>query len=212
MEYVAWDIETVPNERAEQYFAMKEYQPDARLTDPAKILADVEKKRNAEATKAGLYWWTGKVVCICAKASDAVFQMVGDDEETLLRGFFDWADARPDSILVGKSSADFDGPFVTGRVLALDLGVPTCLRRNRTGLISDVDQIFSHSHACAQRSNLENYAWGLGMPGKNGKGSEVANMAAGGKWREIADYCANDVEITAEMMRRYLTVYEKRIV
>jgi hypothetical protein len=204
----AYDIETVPNDRAAAYFAAKTYQPDGRLTDPVKIQASIEEKRAKDAEKAGLYWWTGKVCCLSLQSLEqqdsGTFH--GEDEAELLCQVFDLLKA--DDKLLGKSSEYFDSPFLVGRCLALDIGVPEFLRPYRP--IQDIDHIFSFSSQCDQRSNLANYAHGLGIEGKNGHGSEVAGLYNEKKWDELRDYCRQDVAIVAEMYRRWKKPYQRR--
>lgn len=206
MSYIFYDIETVKNERADSYFATKQYEPAANLKDPAKIEASIAEKRAKDLEKAPLHWWTGKVVCIGAIHGDECLTFSGEDEAVNLAKFFDWA-LDIDCPLIGKSGDYFDMPFIVGRCLANDMGIPGFLRPGRS--IQDVDQIFSFSSHCDQRSNLANYAFGLGIQGKTGHGSDVAAMYEAKEWEKLETYCIRDVEIVAEMMKRWLKPYRK---
>lgn len=210
--YAVMDIETAENERAKEYYARKSYEPAANLKDPAKIEQSILAKRQKDMDQAPLHWWTGKVICICANPttpSSKPFTVYGDNETSVLRTFFDWywwlCDAHGSVQLIGKSGEYFDIPFIIGRLLALDLGIPEPFRRP----IRDIDHIFSFSSQCDQRSNLNDYAWGLGIKAKTMHGSDVAGLYAqiqlGDKdrWNDLAAYCAQDVNIAAEMLRRY---------
>lgn len=201
-----FDIETIPNDRAKAYFAAKVYEPAANLKDPEKIAANIAEKRAKDAEKAALHWWTGKVVCISVRTVDGKDSgtFSGLDEVQILRAFFD---AVGSNHVIGKSGDYFDTPFLVGRALANDIGVPGFLRPHRP--IQDVDHIFSFSSQCDQRSNLANYAFGMGIEGKNGHGSEVAALVEAGKWDELRAYCEQDVAIIAEMLRRWNKVYER---
>ena len=39
-----------------------------------------------------------------------------------------------------------------------------------------------------------------GLPSKTGSGLEAVQMARDGRWRELADYCANDTEVTRNLI------------
>jgi hypothetical protein len=95
--------------------------------------------------------------------------------------------------------------------MANNIGIPEFLRPWRP--IDDVNQIFGYGSRADQVGKLDDYAFGLGLSGKTGHGSQVQGMfneAVLGKpevWQEIADYCAMDVTITAEVLRRFLKPY-----
>lgn len=216
--FVIIDIETVENDRAKELYSRKKYEADGRLKDPLKIEQSIMEKRQKDLDKSPLYWWTGKVICICANvlgANEKAKTFIGDDERELFHQFFGWLSDLQKRwqgfTLIAKSGDYFDIPFLTGRCLALDLGVPNVLRGTRG--ISDIDHIFSWSSQCDQRSSLDNYAFGLNIAGKNGHGSDVAplyNMIQMGdtdQWKKIADYCAQDTNIATEILRRYLKQY-----
>jgi hypothetical protein len=220
MNYLVVDIETVPNERAEAFFAQKSYEPAANLKDPEKIAASIASKRHADIEKAALYWWTGKIVCI--SANDPVTRQkrsfAGKDERDVIKGFFDFiTKERPHAVLTGKQTKDFDFPYLVGRALALDIGIPQQLRISPP--ISDVNLIFGFSSSSSQqRTSLANYAWGLEIQGKSGHGSNVKSMfdlacidISADPWRAIREYCEQDTEIVAEMLRRYSKSYEATI-
>ena len=216
--FVVIDIETVENSRAKELFAKKKYEVDGRLKDPIKIEQNLLEKRQRDLDKAPLYWWTGKIICICVNllgVNEKPKTFLGDDERELLHQFFAYLDdvqkRHGGYMLIAKSGDYFDLPFMTGRCLALDLGVPQVLRGTRG--ITDIDHIFSWSAQCDQRSSLDNYAFGLNIAGKNGHGSDVSSlynttqMGDADGWRKIAEYCAQDVNIATEILRRYLKVY-----
>lgn len=219
--YAIIDIETVENGRAKELFATKVYEHDGRLKDPEKIEQNVREKRQKDMETAALYWWTGKVICICANVmglDEKPKTFVGDDERELLSQFFDWLLALQtrtnDLTIIAKSGEYFDQPYLIGRALALDLGVPGPLRPSRP--VKDIDHIFSFSTQCGQRSSLTNYAFGLSIPGKTAHGSDVAGMYCqiqmgdDTKWKVIADYCARDTDIATEILKRYLKPYVSR--
>lgn len=213
--YVTWDIETVANDRAKDYYAGKKYAAPKNWKDKDKIEQYVTEARHEDMEKAALSWWTGKVVCIGYKAhldGAKTRLVIGPAEADVLRTFFDEMLAlKSRVVLLGKSSDTFDVPFVRGRALALDLGVPSFLRPFRQ--IEDVDHIFGFGSRASQASKLDDYAFGLGIDAKSGYGTDVQNwynLAIIGDdkmWSKIAEYCAGDVDITHEMLRRWMKPY-----
>ena len=202
---LAVDIETKISDYGRKHLEEKEYLPDSRLKDPAKIKASVESQREKDIDKAALHWWLSKIICICAITYDTRFTKTfsGDDERLLLKEFFTHLENNgPYVQLVGKSSISFDIPFLVGRALALNLGLPDCLRQN-IEKITDVDQLFSRFRMCSQITSLSNYAFGLGIEGKLAKGGDVAKMHEEERWDEIEQYCRRDTEIVCEMIKRY---------
>ena len=212
--FVVFDIETIANENSAHYFLTKEYAAPGNYKDPAKIEAAIAEKRAKDIDQAALNWWTGAVVCIQASAGDEKFAGVDLDEKKLLLSFGEWLSKHYDKVLVGKSSKTFDVPFLVGRYMAHDLGVPTNLRTVDRFRVTDIDQIFGHSITSGQVSTLSNYAFGLGIKGKSASGNHVADMVnqylLGDKTKltELENYCRQDVAITEEVLRRFLKNFE----
>lgn len=202
-DYVVIDIETVKNDRADTFFASKKYEAPSNYKDPIKIEAAIAEKRAADANRAALYWWTGRVICICAIHGEERRTFCGDNEKAVLTGFFDWF---PDGAqVIAKSGDYFDIPYLVGRALTHDLGIPNFLRPSRP--IADVNHIFGFK--TDQASKLEHYAFGLDLPGKLADGADVAVMHAEGRWSDIEEYCKHDTWLASEMLTRWLKPYKK---
>jgi len=208
------DIETVKNDRADEYFETTTIQPRANLVDPEKIKQDILNKRAAMTEKAGLFWWTGKIICIgCYESITGQMRILtgtttdspDGDERALLNQFYEMLDNNIYDFVTGKQTADFDVPFIKGRALAHDLGTPKMWYPKR---LDDVDHYFSRSRACQQLGSLNKYAWGLGMPMKKGHGSQVQGMydrvklEPNSAWVDIMEYCRLDVQLTANILSR----------
>lgn len=206
MQYIAFDIETIPNEKALEFFTVhKNYSAPSNYKDEEKIKAYIDESRIEDFNKAGLYWWTGKIICITLhhvlRGDKKAFY--GEDELQLLTEFFTFLKNECAGChLIGKSSDHFDIPFILGRALAHDLGIPQILRTN-WAKINDVDKIFAFSKACSQVSTLNAYAFGLGIKQKLRHGSQVKQMHSEGLTEEIMEYCQQDTDIVAEMIRRF---------
>lgn len=216
---VVIDIETVENDIFSTKINEIEFKPDSRLKDPAKIEQSILNKRQKAFEQAALYWWSGKTICICANVigHDQVKPKTfyGDNERNILILFFDMLEklyeADSELRILGKSSVEFDKPFIIGRALVHDIGIPRALRPYRP--IEDVDQIFGFSARCSQISNLNNYALGLGIKPKTASGEGVKDMYLKTKmgdkngWKEIINYCAHDTDIPTHMLKRYFKDY-----
>lgn len=243
MPYLAFDIETVANARAGEYFQKKEYKPDPKYSDPEEIPAkildlktpelrenrmaewreqqklkiekNILEKRQRDMDQAGLYWWTGKIVSICAIPENGQPHVwFATEEKAVLNSFFrqiemDWKWYTP----IGKSSQAFDIPFIIGRAMANDMGIPDMFRLAREPML-DINRIFSHSDSCPQVTSLDNYAWGLGLPGKTGKGNQVAewySLALQGDDKaseQLMAYNQQDTQLVIEILTRYQKRYQ----
>ena len=220
MIHAVFDLETVENAQAQHYFTqVKKYFPRSNLKDPAKIEQDILEKRQKDLEQAALHWWSGRIICCCINFLGGDIKpktFFGDNERALLQQIFDCllgvALAEGEVNIIGKNGDTFDKPFLIGRAMAHDLGIPHFLRPYRP--VGDIDQIFGFSSMGGQRSSLDNYAMGLQIPMKSGHGSKVKEMylevQMGDKnaWEKIYRYCAQDVDITTEILKRWLKDYE----
>lgn len=230
MKTIAFDIETVPNDRAAAYIKgfldKKEYRAPGQYKDPLKIEAYKDAARAAEqknyTEKAGLYWWTGKVCCISVAADSTVGEVatsfVGSDEKKILCEFFNYLTeferlGEPLQV-VGFNSKSFDVPFVRGRAMYHNIGLPLCLTHGKRP-VTDVFEIFNTSIKSRneQRNTLATYAFGLGIQGKTGSGADVAAMyekiiKGEAKWDDLSDYCEQDALIVYKIMDRYNKRYQ----
>jgi hypothetical protein len=207
-EIVTIDLESVRLPQADKL--LENIRPASNLKDPAKIEASIAEKRQKASEEFALHWWTAKVVAISAVSDTHQPQCwYGEDEIKVLTAFGEYLLANPSVNLCGKSVADFDVPFLCGRYMTHSLGVPAQLRTVDVSRIRDVDHIFGFSHAAGQRTSLSNYAFGLQIPGKLGKGNDVAGWYAmaelgdNSQWENIAKYCIQDSMIAHEILARY---------
>ncbi len=211
-DYLVLDIETVSNERAEEYIEKhSSYSAPSNWKDMEKIERYILNAKAKDLDKTALHWTTGKIICICAidPILQKGFTFSGDDERKILTQFFSLLETGYGS-LVGKNSDTFDIPYIVGRAMALDLGLPRTLQH----AVTDVDKIFGWSAATTQRANLNRYAFGLGIDTKTSHGSKVQsvyrNIVQGREsWKVLEEYCMQDVKITAEILTRYYKPFTK---
>ena len=245
--YLALDLESKTSAAGKSHIAAH-VTPDPRLEreDPPAIIRNIKspelkaqrlaawsaeqelKRQTSIATKlakrldeGALHWWTGEVILIVA--IDLVTGLTkvydGPIERDLLEGFCaDLQEIFPRHVLIGKHSALFDLPYLRGRLMAHVLGLPPHLRVQPYRPLQDVNHIFSTSSQCAQIGTLDDYAFGLGIPGKTGKATEVASLhdaALGGDdlaRKKLIDYCTRDTAIVVEMLRRFGKDFPRQLV
>jgi predicted PolB exonuclease-like 3'-5' exonuclease len=201
---IVYDLETIKNSRADEFFEQKKFKPNGKLKDPLKIEADIVDKRNKAKQKSGLHWISAQIVCVGVKLSDEDYKTYfGKDEKVVLDNFFNDLSQLNQSIrLVGMYSENFDSPLLRGRCLALDMGVPDFLRHDYP--IKDIDHIFSRSAKCDQTAPLADYAFGIGMVHNSvGGGADVQGWWDREEYEKISDHCIDDLKITQEMLDRY---------
>lgn len=218
MNYIMWDLESVANDKAKDYYAKKTYKAPANWKDPVKIEEYVVTARHEDMQKAALTWWTGKIVCISIASLRGAWKpktFVGFDEKELVTLMFEHLLLEKDRpVLIGKEADVFDTPFLRGRCLALNTGIPDFLRPYRP--IEDINHIFGFSARCNQIGKLADYAFGLGIEGKHGHGTDVqtwfdqAELGDENGLKKIASYCGMDVEIVRVMMERWTKPYVSR--
>lgn len=203
--YLIFDIETTANDRIDEYIEKKDFKPRGNLVDPKKIAQDITFKRKKAREEAALSWITGKVICIVADdiLSNERYLLHHKDEVANLHAFFDLIVRKHYKYVVGKYSEMFDRPFVIGRALFHNIGIPRIWQRD----IHDIDHIFSRSSQCSQITNLEDFSFGLGIPGKVFDSSKVPDLYKEGKMDEILLHCGQDVSITKELFTRYMKTY-----
>ena len=195
--------------REEKYEAWKVKQRE-------KIRNYVKVQQLKDLEKAALHWWMSKIVSIAWNfVHDETGELVtagvktSDNETEVISHFLNAAmnSAYRVSRVIGKNSKNFDTPYLIGRLLALDLGVPSFLRAKVTPM-GDVDEMFgSLSAKNSQITSLENYAFGLGIKGKLATGSGVESMYKSGAFKDISAYNVQDVEIIGDMYRRWSRPY-----
>ncbi len=180
----------------------------------AKVHADIAAKRAKDIDQAALKWWLARIVCIGIEPLDyegnshGVWTFHGDDEKKILCEFFDLINRFSESHeikIIGKQMKDFDMPMIIGRAMALNIGLPKMFHVKT----NEVNDFFGYSKTMGMHGKLNDYAWGCGLSPKIAKGTDVFGWVEAGLWDKITEYCADDVRITAELVRRFYKLYIK---
>lgn len=212
----AIDIETVSQGKSARDFTDKQSYALGNVKDPVKVEAKLQEKREEAGKKHGLSWWLGKVcsVALIDLHTSTSYVYYGVNERKILEDLASLIGSGPIK-LIGKTSINFDFPFLVGRFMANDIRVPNCLKK-RTSMM-DVDNFFGFSAQSGQRTKLSNYAHGLGIDPKTLDGSKVQAVydmvvmammekdeeAVELHWRAIIDYNLQDSQIVKEMALSY---------
>lgn len=194
---------------------------DGRLTDPAKIAADLAKKEAAEAERVkvenqkrldacALDFYTARIVALgWAWEGDevATVRIAATEaaEVALLREF--WAMVVDQSTrhvmpLVGFNSRAFDCPLIMTRSLLLGVPYPKLnLDRYRS---PHPDVMLELCHQDVRKAHqLGWYAKRLGLPCDDAfSGSEIAQLVESENWDAVRSHCGWDVLTTKALAER----------
>lgn len=206
---------------------------DKRLTDPAKIAADLERKvqqrneKNREAQEkvermrierleqAGLDRNVGRIVAIgWWTEEEGIHGIVcrTEDEERVALGSF-WNACRHRSI-VGFTCKSFDLPFMVQRSRYLGIHYPwlDLGKYTRKGVIDlYLDLTFNEGSydRGVMRRTLKAFCKRFGIPVTDPiDGKEIAALVDAGEWEKVAAHCKADVELTVALAHKLGIVRE----
>jgi len=167
---------------------------------PKYIVLDIE-------TTGLLPWYGNRITCICAKDSDGKrFGMVDKDEIEIISFLVDWLRKRKQSkyLIVTKNGKGFDIPFVLAR-LALQCRINT---EESGDFFMFILLFLSYDHFDLQeitrkRISLESMAELLGCTPKSGDGKNAIKLWNEGRYDELKEYCAQDIDTTEEVFLKW---------
>ena len=183
----------------------------------------VKKEQWKILDKTALYFYTGaQIISVAFEKIDTGEKkcFAGLNEKQLLIEIGDYLHANQNYILAGQNSDNFDKPFALFCFMRHNLGVPTQLRNgSEFNPVTDIQKMGSFSAANSQTTSLDKMCYGLGIEGKIGNGSDVADLhrnwlidvVAGKKnsqaKRDLIDYNIKDNDINSEIFRRFYKNY-----
>lgn len=125
------------------------------------------------------------------------------DEGATLRRF--WEHVAISRQIAGFNSHGFDLPFLLTRSLILGVNVggdvTPYLKRYNHSPHFDVRMALTGWDSRAT-GTLSDWCEAFGIPGKSGHGSQVYDLVTQGDWPALVKYAADDVNATAELVRR----------
>lgn len=178
-----------------------------------RIKQDLHKQKSDDYSQAALHWTTGRIVSISAVdllKRKEIGAWTGDNEPKILSEFYTWLAAHTDFVLSGANTDEFDKPFLIGRSMKWNLGLPPALRFGLPNYVTDVFKIFGYAKHSGQRCGLQRMSEALGLKSKLMHGSDVAglldriSLGEIDLWKDIKEYNMGDVDITATILERYL--------
>ena len=148
-----------------------------------------------------------KVTCVCAKDSDgktfAKITKSNDDEGYLIQNFLNWLSKRPHEkyFLVTANGKQFDIPFLFIRY-ALRFGYDP---------LNDLPMIlYEHldlQEVTSKKVSLQCMAELLGCTPKSGTGSNAIKLWKEGRYKELKNYCQQDVLTTEEVFLKWKALH-----
>lgn len=204
---IVCDIETCGLPNAADF--LEPVQPDGRLTDKAKIDADIRAKEQARLQKLALDWNVGRIAALAWWTEDfgTTVRLCRDEvaEAAALMEF--WRDSRHRTI-VGFNVKGFDLKFMTQRSRYLGVPYPVLdfSKYSRKG-ITDLflDLTFgdgTYDQGCMRRS-LKAFAKRFGLPVDDAiNGAEVPALVSAGEWDKVAEHVKSDVALTVALARK----------
>ncbi len=214
------DIETVPVQRPELRSELAAaVKPPATLKKAESIEKWQQEERPAAEVEAiertsfdGAY---GQVCCIGWAIGDGparslvVADLSAEEEQRVLREWFAAIKAsaaethgrRP--TFIGFNHLSFDLPFLWKRAVVHGVRPPVWWPSDAKPWSDHVFDCMTAWSGLKDRISMDRLCRVLGIPGKDGiSGADVWPMAQAGRWAEIAEYCASDVERTRALHRR----------
>ena len=199
MKVLAIDIETIPNE--EMLDRLPEVVADARLKDPEKIQADIDRKKKEQMSKMALNPLYGKIACI-GYYGDELREVKFGKEEDLIREFLERSSK---NVVVTWNGKGFDYDFVIKRGVILGV-CPLCLLdkyTDRFKLTTHIDlmekwcgygKYLSLDEISSALLNLKKQQCNVELI------KDIITTAEGRK--QVADYCLNDCRLTYELAQK----------
>lgn len=218
-EIIVADIETIPNMDAVDF--LDEPKPDKRLSDIAKIAADIEKKKAKAVSEMGLNPNFGRIAAICYAERDEDHRMVtsnhhmeeatDEQERAVLIGFWEkMAHAR----LGTFNGVGFDVPFILRRSWLLNVRptktFDTSPYKCASGDGNHVDVMAVLAHGdMRKKGGLDLYGrLKLGKGKTEGMdGSQVWPAWQEGRIKDICDYGEDDCVVTKELLESLYGFY-----
>lgn len=212
------DIETIPNQSPEYRAQVREtIKPPAQYSKPdsiAKWMADNAEAATDEAIAKTSFDPARGHICTIGFAigngpAEAAIAFVVDQEESILRSFFDALPKHGLNRFIGHYITGFDLRFIICRAVALGVTLPsnTVFPRNPKPWGDETFDTMTAWAGPRDRISQDNLCAALDLPCKGDfDGSMVAEAWANGEHDRIAEYCKRDVEAVRSIHRRFQAV------
>ncbi|MBI1620319.1 3'-5' exonuclease family protein [Aquamicrobium zhengzhouense] len=224
MNYLYFDIETIPAQSPEAHAAIAENVKPPAAMKKAETIAAWEQNDRAQAVqdaiaKTSLDGVYGHICCIGFALNDMqpdttyLDSYSATGEATILRDFFTAVDdlGRGNNApicIVGHNVVNFDIRFIWQRAIILGVRVPHWFPRDPKPWGNDAFDTMTAFAGQRGTISMDRLCQALGMDGKSDvDGSMVGQMWAEGRHQEIAQYCRDDVERTRAIHKRMAVAF-----
>lgn len=121
----------------------------------------------------------------------------GDDEKAILKAFWDFMGKHRLDLVITHNGLNFDLPFIKKRSIIHQVKptVEINLAKFQTRSVFDTMAVWTNWDFRGG-VKLDVLARALHVETKSGSGGQVGEMWSSGKWKEIAEYCLQDVYVT----------------
>lgn len=224
-DYIYLDIETIPAQNAaiRQRIA-DSVRPPANYAKPETIAKwEAENKPEAverEIARTGL---NGAFGHVCAIGFGFNAEPIGcevaenvDDEAVILKRFVKALDFKRRDFgtptIVGHNVAGFDIRFIWQRAFVLGIQLPEWFPRDPKPWSQDVFDTMTAWAGSRDTISLDNLCEAFGLPGKGDiSGKDVAALWALKSFKQIGEYCMDDVERVRQIHWRMLPALGKLV-
>lgn len=202
------DIETIPSQESwvRDYVASTVTHP-GQMKKPETIAKWAEEEKPSAVEDAlGKCSFDGAlnhIVCIGMAIDNApVETFVGDEIVVISSLYGALSDVGFHSRFIGHNISGFDLRVIRQRSVILGIKPPACVPFDAKPW--DTSRVYDTmiQWDSQNKARLDKIARAMGMAGKSGDGSMVYQMWKDGKYAELAQYCASDVELVRNVYRR----------
>ena len=206
MKAIAFDLETIADRT--MMGILPEIKPNGRLTDPAKIAADIEEKKNKQIADMGLDPMMNMICCAgwCSERGSGCLSIETDTHEAekkLLIDFWDLLSEYDYFITFNGRSFDLRCMLLHGITHGIRPSVNIDKGRYNKGNHSDLRLILAGDNQFA-KGKLDFFAQKyLGDQKTKGiDGEMVQSYFDMGLHEDIAEYCRKDAELTYQLYQK----------
>lgn len=203
------DIETIPStETWVRDYVAESVTPPGNMKKPETIAKWIEEEKAGAVddamAKCSFDGAMNHIVCIGMAIDDGEVETFAGEERWVLSQFFEKISlhANRTPCFVGHNIAAFDLRVIRQRSIILGMRAPDCIPFDAKPW--DFNRIYDTMIQWDAKTfaRLNKLALAMGIPAKAGDGCMVYEMWKAGQFKEIADYCADDVRIVRAVHKR----------
>ena len=214
--FVYFDLETIPSQ-SPQYFqrVRGKIKPPGNIKKAESIetwmAENADQAAFDEISKSSFDGGRGHICTIAWAKNDGEIKCFHAatlaEEKPLIAAFFNDLDPYHSQTLVGHNIIGFDIGFLRKRAIALGvkLPAPTTFPRDPKPWDKKIQDTMVMWAGSGNRVSMDDLCDILGIPGKGDfNGSMVADAWLNGQHSTIAEYCADDINRTREIHKRFM--------